>query len=153
VQLTVDHCARGFRKGTRANDAHPLFAVLRESDVTRFLPHAKHQMLVASMSELCLTEGALGRLGRKGRRGLTWRWFAPITAAASQRAAAKQSLGQAKPSQAWAKPSQAKPSQAWAKPSQANLGQAKPSQAKPGPSLGQQTDWHCRASHLRPCGR
>ena len=98
VQLTVDHCARGFRKGTRANDAHPLFAVLRESDVTRFLPHAKHQMLVASMSELCLTEGALGRLGRtgrlgrKGRRGLTWRWFAPITAAAPPK-----SCRQAKP--------------------------------------------------------
>jgi hypothetical protein len=109
VQLTVDHCARGFRKGTRANDAHPLFAVLRESDVTRFLPHAKHHMLVASMSELCLTEGALGR---KGRRGLTWRWFAPITAAAPPK-----SCRQAKPSQA--KPSQAKP------------GQAKPSQAKP----------------------
>jgi hypothetical protein len=152
VQLTVDHCARGFRKGTRANDAHPLFAVLRESDVTRFLPHAKHHMLVASMSELCLTEGALGR---KGRRGLTWRWFAPIT----RRAAAKQSKAWAKPSQAKPGPSQAgaKPSlgQAGAKPSrgQANPSQAKPSQAKPGPSLGQQTDWREGVTYGRQCGR
>jgi hypothetical protein len=59
--MASSHCALGFRRGTKANPAHPLFDVLRKSDVTRFLPHSKHEMLVASMAELTLLEGGSRR--------------------------------------------------------------------------------------------